>query len=81
MITTRIVSELRRGSIFWLHGQKYKLLYRNACRALIEPANGKKVVVRHANKKTGLEDETCFESRNRWSISPGTIVEVHWHLD
>lgn len=75
---TVCIRTLRRGSIFRLSdGRRYRLLYANDCRALIEPAGRELVRVQRVNKRTGELESTEFEARSgSWNIAPTTMVEV-----
>ena len=77
-IKTVPIRTLRRGSIFRLSdGKRYRLLYANDCRALIEPARREVIRVRRINKRTGALESCEFEARaGSWNIAPTTMVEV-----
>jgi hypothetical protein len=78
-LTKRVcIRDLRRGSIFRLSdGKRYRLLYANDCRALIEPARREVIMVRRINKRTGALESCEFEARSRsYNIAPTTMVQV-----
>ncbi len=59
-----VVGRLRIGSVFYVDGQRCKLIFKNRCRALVELR--RRVMVRNRT----------FEAKEQWNISPGTLCEI-----
>ncbi len=61
------LQDLRQGRIFVYAGKRYKLLYHNACRALIQPLEKESVVI---------GGHTFRASRKPYNVTPSLVVEV-----
>ncbi len=60
------VGSLRRGRLFLIAGERYRLLYANPCRAHVEAVRGESVVIKGRK----------FHRKRYLDISPGTVVQI-----